>query len=94
MPYCGLVLTAETPKRFYPEELVTLGDHIRKRRLDEELTQGQLAELLEVTVSTVNNWERGRNAPDVQARSRIIPWLGYDPEPNARTWRAGRARAV
>jgi DNA-binding XRE family transcriptional regulator len=76
LPYSGLVITAETPKWFYPEELVRLGDHMRKRRLDEDLTQGQLAELLDVTASTVNNWERGRNSPDVQARSRIIPWRG------------------
>ncbi len=79
MPYCGLVLTAETPKRFYPEELVTLGDHIRKKRLDEELTQRQLAELLEVTASTINNWEKGRSAPTLQALPRLIKFLGYDP---------------
>jgi transcriptional regulator with XRE-family HTH domain len=60
---------------------VTIGDHVRARRLDLGLTQEQLAKQLEVTESTVNNWERGRSSPDVRAFPRVLSWLGYDPRP-------------
>jgi transcriptional regulator with XRE-family HTH domain len=84
-PYCGLVLTAKTPTRGYPEELVTVADHIRKGRLDQGLTQRQLAKLFGVSMSSVNNWERGRNFPDLRVWPKLIAWLGYNPEPEGTT---------
>jgi transcriptional regulator with XRE-family HTH domain len=56
---------------------------VRARRLDRGLTQAQLAELLEVTESTINNWERGRSSPDLRALPRVLLWLDYDPRPQA-----------
>jgi len=38
----------------------TLGEHVRKRRLDLGLEQAQVAERIGVTTSTVYNWEHGR----------------------------------
>lgn len=41
--------------------------------------QKQLAELLWVTPSTINNWEKGRSTPTIQALPNLIAFLGYDP---------------
>jgi transcriptional regulator with XRE-family HTH domain len=84
-PYCGVALRAAKPRREYPVELQTIGDHIRKKRLDEDLTQAQLGELLEVSESTVNNWEKGRSTPDLRTLPRVVAWLGYNPEPEGGT---------
>jgi DNA-binding transcriptional regulator YiaG len=35
--------------------------------------------MLEATPSTINNWEKGRSAPTLQALPRLIAFLGYDP---------------
>ncbi len=45
----------------YPKSLETLGDHIRKRRLDLGLEQQQVAARLGVSESTVWNWENDRS---------------------------------
>jgi transcriptional regulator with XRE-family HTH domain len=50
------------------------------------LYQKDLAQMLEVVVSTVTNWERNRTTPMLWALPKIIEFLGYDPsfgDPNA-----------
>ena len=45
----------------YPKEPKTLGERIRKARMDKGMQIKELAEMLEVTEDTVINWElRGR----------------------------------
>ena len=63
----------------YPVELKTLGDHIRKKRLDLDLEQKNVASILDVTESTVWNWENNRNNPDVKYYPVITNFLGYCP---------------
>jgi transcriptional regulator with XRE-family HTH domain len=48
------------PPKGYPVPPVTIGEHLRKRRLDLGLLQSQVAERIGVTPSTVWNWEHGR----------------------------------
>ena len=36
-------------------------------------------------MSCVNNWERGRNFPDLRVWPKVINWLGYNPEPEGTT---------
>jgi len=49
----------------YPKNPKTLGEKIRKARMDEGLLVRELAELIEVTEDTVINWElRGRRPRD------------------------------
>jgi DNA-binding XRE family transcriptional regulator len=43
----------------YPVELRSIGDHIRKRRLDLGLLQIEVAAQIGVTENTVLNWEHG-----------------------------------
>jgi len=47
----------------YPRELNTLGDHVRKRRLELGMQQKDVARRLGVDEMTVNNWERHRTTP-------------------------------
>ena len=57
----------------------TLGDHLRKIRLDRGLSQPQVAETLKVTTDTVTYWETNRCEPTAQMAKRIIEFLGYVP---------------
>src|ERR1700720_743605 len=51
LPFCHLRLSTQKPKSsVYPKELKTLGDHIRRRRLDLGLLQRQVAQLISVDV--------------------------------------------
>ena len=80
MPFCHFQLTAEKPSCLpYPAELNTLGDHIRKRRLDLGLTQREVARKLGVTESTIWNWEANRSSRQLRFMPKIIAFLGYDP---------------
>ncbi len=73
-------LRAKKPvSKAYPSSLKTIGDHIRKRRLDLKLTQKQVAEKLGVDEATVWNWETGKIEPLVRQIPTIISFLGYDP---------------
>jgi DNA-binding transcriptional regulator YiaG len=75
-----LVLRCKRSKNpAYPTEIKTLGDHIRKTRLDRQLSQNQVATILGVTSDTVTNWELNRNSPRNYFVSRIYEFLGFDP---------------
>jgi DNA-binding transcriptional regulator YiaG len=63
----------------YPEEPVTIGEHIRKKRMDLKLRQSDCAKLLKVTAECVFNWEVNRNEPQIQFYPQIIDFLGYLP---------------
>jgi transcriptional regulator with XRE-family HTH domain len=63
----------------YPAELKTLGDHLRKVRLDRELSQVDVARLIQVTVDTVTGWELNRFNPTAKLARRIIQFLDYFP---------------
>ena len=84
LPFTSLRLVAPRPRalpRGYPTSLSTLGDHIRRRRLDLGLMQRTVAEQLGVRVETVGLWEKGRAQPLPQHHGLLLAFLGYDPEP-------------
>jgi len=60
---------------------VTVGDHIRKRRLELRLLQREAAERIGVTECSVYNWENGVSSPDFRKLPGIIKFLGYNPIP-------------
>ena len=64
----------------YPHNLETIGDHLRRRRLDLGLSQASVAKFLNIELSTVNHWEKNINSPSVQLIGRIIEFLGYNPQ--------------
>src|SRR5262249_6297861 len=60
----------------------TIGEHIKKRRLELGLTQKAVARTLKVSQFSVINWERGDFQPsNVSTLHRIVKFLGYDPLP-------------
>jgi DNA-binding XRE family transcriptional regulator len=67
----------------YPETPRTIGDHIRRRRLDLDLFQKNVAVTLGVNIETLKNWERGVGSPMIRHMPSIIKFLGYDPDPEA-----------
>lgn len=86
----GLVTFAKNPQyrlslprptttlRGYPLNPSTLGEHIRKRRIELRLLQIEAAAEIGVTESTVWNWEHGTQ-PELRYMPKIIRFLGYAP---------------
>ena len=66
------------PLPAYPTNPITIGEHIRKRRMDLGLLQREVAEIIGVTESSVWNWEHGTE-PELQYNQSIIRFLGYIP---------------
>ncbi len=53
-----------------------IGEKIKEQRLKKEWTQEQLAQLLNVSRSTVSSWEVGRNYPDLETIISISDLFG------------------
>jgi len=64
---------------------ISVGDHIRKKRLQSGLLQKEVAQQLGVNPWTVMNWEKGHTEPPVLAMPAIFQFLGYDPFPEPKT---------
>jgi DNA-binding transcriptional regulator YiaG len=62
-----------------PKALRSVGDHLRKRRLDLGSLQREVAASLGVRVNTIRNWEAGRNAPAQWQWPAVVAFLGYVP---------------
>jgi len=56
-----------------------LGEHLKRCRLQRELSQIQAARALEVNPSTILNWEKGYTKPPVETMPALLQFLGYDP---------------
>ena len=64
-----------------PQILETIGDHIKKRRIDLGLVQKDLAERFGTSEDSVSNWEKSERTPSFQFAPAIINFLGYNPFP-------------
>ncbi len=70
LPFYHLTISASHPQKpGYPTALVTIGDHIRKRRLDLGLFQRQVAAQI------------GVDEAEIRYLPNIISFLGYNPWP-------------
>src|SRR5947209_15792213 len=80
LPFCHLTLTAPMPPpRGYPRALTTLGDHLRKARLDRGLLKEEVSRELGVSLGTVVNWEQNHTAVATRFMPRVVAFLGFDP---------------
>jgi len=68
-----------------PKQLNTFGYHIRARRLNLNLLQGQVADQLGVHAQTITNWECNASHPAIRCIPAILTFLGYDPFPPAQS---------
>lgn len=72
-------LKIQEPPEF-SQKPVTLGDHLRRRRLELGLYQKDVAVHIGVTASTIWNWEHNWTI-DLRYIPRVIAFLGYNPIP-------------
>ncbi len=95
LPFCELSFSVPKPADpRIPSEIVTLGDHLRKRRIELGLTLKQVGEKFGVVDITIVDWEQGHHQPHPKHDLGIIEFLGYDPFPKALSLseRLGRLR--
>jgi transcriptional regulator with XRE-family HTH domain len=77
-----LALRSPKPKSpKYPKQLKTLGDHIRKRRLNLGLLQKQVAAQIGVDETTIYNWESNATSPQIHVLPQVMRFLSYNPLP-------------
>ena len=82
LPYVRIRLVAKRPPPpSYPLDPISLGNPLRKKRLDLGLSQKGLAARLQVSVGTLCNWERDRFLPQKRFIPRLRDFLGYCPLP-------------
>ena len=84
LPFVSLCLKTERPWP-YPRIPATLGEHLRKQRIEAGLYQRQVAAELGVTLHTIIDWEKDRKAPEARHWPKIITFLGFDPYPEPKT---------
>ena len=66
------------PPKGYPANPVTIGEHIRNKRLDCNLKQSEISRIIGVSEATIWNWEN-RTMPDIKHVPSIIRYLEYVP---------------
>ena len=64
-----------------PKSPQSLGDRIRKHRLELHWLQIDVAKAIGVHVVSVSNWERGASMPSRRMMKRIQGFLAYAPNP-------------
>jgi DNA-binding XRE family transcriptional regulator len=87
LPICDLHLKAVIrpyPYRWkctqvVPTEPRTVGEHLKRRRLELHLFQSDLAKVLGVDVESIRKWEKDTYQPIKRLMLGIVKWLGYDP---------------
>lgn len=58
---------------------VTIGDYLRKTRLERKLSQPKVAKIIGVTASIVTYWELNQRIPTVKKMPKIVSFIGYFP---------------
>lgn len=80
LPFLRYEKTVPKPHIYwYPEHPKTIGEHIRKRRMDLHLLQSDVSRMLNTCEDSVTGWENGRSVPQIRFYPRIIDFLGYNP---------------
>ncbi|MHC4183281.1 MAG: helix-turn-helix domain-containing protein [Planctomycetota bacterium] len=87
MSFCHITLKAQKLRpSAYPQTPNTLGDHLRKRRLDLKFLQKEVVQRLGVCNPSIYNWENNLTKPALRYIPKIIEFLGYTSnDPSAKT---------
>jgi transcriptional regulator with XRE-family HTH domain len=86
LPICQVAFTALRPKPAgYPSAPKTLGEHLKRRRMDLGLIQREVSARVGVTEASVWNWENGLAEPEIRHLPAIFAFLGHDPRPKPQT---------
>jgi DNA-binding XRE family transcriptional regulator len=71
--FCRVCLKGKKPKeKAYPKEITTIGDAIRKRRLDLGLLQKDVAKVIGCDKTTILNWEKGHTRPSAKHTPQMM----------------------
>jgi transcriptional regulator with XRE-family HTH domain len=82
LPFCHVTLRGQKPRPpGYPDVPKTLGDHLRKRRLDLGISQRALSERLRVSKRSVETWERNEVSPSRALAAAVRAFLGLENPP-------------
>ena len=87
LPFCKVTLRRlrcpwgpySTEKKGYPATPKTMGEEIRKRRLDLNLRQIDVAKIVGCDEMTVVNWEKGYASPRIHHMPKVVEFLGFNP---------------
>ncbi len=63
----------------YPVDPQTVGEHLKKRRMDLKMLQADVALKFNITEDCVTNWENNYAQPQIKYNPQIIKFLGYCP---------------
>lgn len=70
--------TLKTPyPKNYPQRPSTIGEHIKKKRIDSNLTQAEVGNIIGVSTDCITYWENNRSKPQIAYYPRIHHFLGY-----------------
>ena len=87
VPLCRVTLRGRKSRPpGYPEHPKTVGEHLKRARLDSGLPQRQVAEAIGFHHASLLNWQRGRAEPKRRYLPGILRFLGYDPRPASATF--------
>ena len=78
LPICQITLKAQKPSPI-PQNPQSIGEHIRKRRLEQNLFQKDVAHIIGVEETSIYNWEKNLSKPSITYVPKIIEFLGYIP---------------
>lgn len=62
-----------------------VGLHLKKRRLELELSQPDVGRIIGGVPDAITTWELGRHPPKIRYAPKIIQFLGYNPYPKNET---------
>ena len=68
-----------------PDNLATLGAHLRATRIKRGLLQAEVADRIGVDKASIWKWENNRTKPPITQQGAICSFIGYDPFNLART---------
>ncbi|MCX6968035.1 MAG: helix-turn-helix transcriptional regulator [Verrucomicrobia bacterium] len=93
LPFCKVTLKGKRcsqgpyfrAQTGYPSTPKTIGEAIRKRRLDLGLKQREAAKRIGCNYLTLVNWEKGHFSPRVNHMAGVVQFLGYNPLPTGST---------
>lgn len=80
---CHYRLTSVKPayavprKRPYPINPITLGDFLRKRRIDLSLTQKEVARIIGTSITNIRNWELNWRVVSTRYRPAVDDFVGF-----------------
>jgi DNA-binding transcriptional regulator YiaG len=81
LPICSYTQKAKIPKKTQSiTKPTTLGEHIRKVRLERNQAQGFVAKTLKINQMYLSSWELNQKLPHPKHLKNIIDYLGYLPK--------------